>query len=53
MGLGLGSLFNGISTFVGFIIPEPFFKKNRHGTIYPKALGIRGFIPFLRAFVRN
>ena len=23
-GLGLGSLFNGISTFVGYLMPKPF-----------------------------
>ena len=30
---GLVSLFNGISTFVGYIIPKPSFLKNSCGTI--------------------
>ena len=30
---GLVSLFNGISTFVGYLMPKPFFKKNSSGTI--------------------
>ena len=29
----LVSLFNGISTFVGYVIPKPFSKKNSSGTI--------------------
>ena len=29
----LVSLFNGISTFVGYLIPKPFFEKNSSGTI--------------------
>ena len=31
----VGSLFSGISTFVGYLIPEPFFKKNCRSTIKP------------------
>ena len=31
--LGLVSLFNGISTFVGYLMPKPFSKKNSSGTI--------------------
>ena len=27
------SLFNGISTFVGHLMPKPYFKKNRNGTL--------------------
>ena len=27
------SLFNGISTFVGYLMPKPFSKKNSSGTI--------------------
>ena len=30
---GLVSLFNGISTFVGYLMPNPFSKKNSSGTI--------------------
>ena len=30
---GLVSLFNGISTFVGYLMPKPFPKKNSSGTI--------------------
>ena len=30
--MGLLSLFNGISTFVGYLMPKPF-SKNRSGTI--------------------
>ena len=30
---GLVSLFNGISTFVGYLMPKPFSKKNSSGTI--------------------
>ena len=30
---GLVSLFNGISTFVGYLMPKPFSKKNSRGTI--------------------
>ena len=32
MEYGLVSLFNGISTFVGYLMPKPFFKKNSSGT---------------------
>ena len=30
---GLVSLFDGISTFVGFLMPKPFSYKNNSGTI--------------------
>ena len=30
---GLACLFNGISTFVGYLMPKPFSKKNSSGTI--------------------
>ena len=30
---GLVSLFNGISTFAGYLTPKPFSKKNSSGTI--------------------
>ena len=30
---GLVSLFNGISTFLGYLMPKPFSKKNSSGTI--------------------
>ena len=31
--IGLFSLFNGVSTFVGYLIPNQFSKKNSSGTI--------------------
>ena len=31
--LGLVSLFNGISTFVGYLMPKSFSEKNSSGTI--------------------
>ena len=31
--LGLVSLFNGISAFVGYLMPKPYSKKNSSGTI--------------------
>ena len=31
----LVSLFNGISTYVGYLMPKPSFKKNSSGTIRP------------------
>ena len=43
----LVSLFNGISTFVGYLTPNPSFQKNSNGT-----RRIWGFIPFPRVFVR-
>ena len=30
---GLVSLFNGISTFIGYLMPKPFSVKNSSGTI--------------------
>ena len=30
---GWVSLFNGISTFVGYLMPKPFSEKNSSGTI--------------------
>ena len=38
----LVSLFNGISTFVGYLMPKPFSKKKSSGTISPIAGRIRG-----------
>ena len=40
---GLVSLFNGISTFVGYLMPKPFFSKNSRGTIYtfPKCICLK------------
>ena len=32
---GLVSLFNGISTFLGYLMPKLFSKKNSSGTIQP------------------
>ena len=42
---GLVSLFNGISTFVCYLMPKPFSKKN--------AGRIRGFIHFPRVFAQK
>ena len=50
---GWVSLFNGISTFVGYLMPKPFSKKDRGGTIKHIAGRIRGFIPFPRVFARK
>ena len=36
---GLVSLFNRISTFVGYLIPKPPLEKNSHDTIYPSNWG--------------
>ena len=33
VGLDLVSLFNGISTFVGYLMPKPFSLKNSSGII--------------------
>ena len=32
---GLVSLFNGISAFMGYVMPKPYFYKNSNGTIQP------------------
>ena len=44
-------LFDGISTFVGYLMPKSFSYKNSSGTIQPIAARMRGFIPF--PFVRK
>ena len=46
--IGVVSLFNGISTFVGYLMP-----KNSSGIIQPIAKRIRGLIPFPSVFVRK
>ena len=46
-------LFNGISTFVGYLMPKLFFWKNSSDTILPIVGRIRGFIPFRRVFARK
>ena len=45
--------FNGISTFLGYLMPNPSFYKNSSGTIQPIAGRIRGFIPFPSVIVRK
>ena len=47
------SLFNGISTFVGFLVPKK--KKERKSSDIIKSLGrgIRVFIPFSRVFIQK
>ena len=47
------SLFNDISTFVGYLMPKPFSQKNRSCAIQPIAGRIRGFIPFPRVFTQK
>ena len=49
----LVSLFNGIATFAGYLMPKSSFKINSCGTIWPIAERISGFIPFPRVFVRR
>ena len=44
-------LFNGISTFTDYLIPNPSFEKNNSCTIQPIAGTIRQFMPFPRVFV--
>ena len=51
--IGLVSFFNGIWTFVGYLMPKTFSKKNRSGTIYPIAGRIREFITFPKVFDRK
>ena len=50
---GLVFLFNGISTFVGYLMPKPFSLKYSSGTIEPVAGRIRVFISFPRLFARK
>ena len=50
---GLVSFFNGISTFVGNLMPKTFSLKNSSGTIKPVAGRIKGFIPFPRVFAQK
>ena len=50
---GLVSLFNGISTFVGYLMPKLFSLKNSSCTIEHIAGTIRGFIPFPRVYARK
>ena len=45
--------FNGISTFVGYLMPKPSFEKNSSVTIQPIAGRIRGLIPFPRVFAQK
>ena len=46
LSLSLVFLFNGISTFVGYLMTKLFSSKNSSGTILPITGRIRGFIPF-------
>ena len=48
---GLVSLFNRISTFVGYLISKPSFSKNSCWTIQSISMGIRGFMPLARILV--
>ena len=49
----LVSLFNRISTFVGYLMPKPSFSKNSSDTILPIAWRITGFVPFPKVFVQK
>ena len=49
----LVSLFNGISTSVGYSMPKLSLLKNSNGTISPTAGRIRKFIPYQRVLVRK
>ena len=53
IGLVLISLFNGISTFVGYLMTKLFLWKKRSGAIYPIGEGISGFIPSSKIIVRK
>ena len=44
---------NGISTFKGFLMSKPSFKKDSSGVIQPITGGIRQFMPFPRLLVRK
>ena len=48
----LDSLFNGISIFMGHLMPKLFFEK-KVVVLFNIYEGIRGFMPFLRVFVRK
>ena len=50
----LASLFNGLLTFVGYLMPKPFLLKNSDGIISPIAgRGIKRFMPFPSVLVRK
>ena len=44
----LVSLFNGISTFMGYLMPKPCLLNNSSETLLPISGRIRGFIPGVR-----
>ena len=46
-------LFNGISTFMGYLMPKLSFLKNGSGTIQPTARRTSRFIPLPRVFVQK
>ena len=52
-GLFLASLFNGISTFVSYLVPKLPFKKTSRGIIKSIVKKIRGFITFLMILVQK
>ena len=51
MWFSLVTLFNCISTFMNYLMPKPSLFKNSSGTIWSKAGGDKGFMPFLRVLV--
>ena len=46
-------LFNGISTFLSYLMPSPLFWKDSSGTIQSIAGNIRSFILFPWVFIRK
>ena len=48
-----GFLLNGISAFIGNIIPKKSLEKNSRGIIQPISEEIREIIPFPRVLVRK
>ena len=48
---GLDSLFNNISTFVGYSILKPLLEKNNSSTIYPEVCRLRNFLLSLKTNV--
>ena len=51
--LRLVSLFNGISTFMGYLKPKLFLSKNSSVTIQTIAGRMRWFIPFLKVLAQK
>ena len=52
-GFGVVSLFNSISTFMGYLMPQPLFEKNNSGTLELITGEKEGFIYFQRYYCYN